>query len=101
MSILAAGNTVYPWGVAKVLISIPDQLLRRLDEAAGRAGETRSGFVQRIAEREIAEGNARLRKELEDLFEPLPPAGGESGRWMREDRRHRDDKRFGPGPDGR
>jgi hypothetical protein len=97
MPTLVAGNTVYPLDVAKVLISIPDQLLRRVDEAAGRTGETRSGFVQRIAEREIAEGNARLRQELEDLFELLPPAGGESGRWMREDRRHRDDKRFGSG----
>jgi HicB_like antitoxin of bacterial toxin-antitoxin system len=96
MPALAVGDTVYPLSVAKVLISIPDQLLRRVDEAAGRAGETRSGFVQRIAEREITEGNARLRQELEDLFEPLAPAGGESGRWMREDRRHRDDKRFGP-----
>jgi len=83
--------------VAKVLISIPDQLLRRLDEAAGRSGETRSGFLQRLAEREIDASNARLRQELEDLFEPLPPAGGESGRWMREDRRHRDDKRLASG----
>lgn len=97
MPTLAVGNTVYPLDVAKVLISIPDQLLRRVDEAAGRAGETRSGFVQRIAEREIAESSARLRQELEDLFELLPPAGGESGRWMREDRRHRDDKRLGSG----
>lgn len=96
MTVLAVGNTVYPVDVAKVLISIPDGLLRRVDDAAGRAGETRSGFLQRIAEREVAESNARLRKELEDLFEPLSPAGGESGRWIREDRVHRDDKRFGP-----
>jgi hypothetical protein len=95
MPILAVGNTLYPEDVAKVLISIPDDLLTRIDEYAKRAAETRSGFLQRIAEREIAEGNARLRKELEDLFEPLPPAGGESGRWMREDREHRDDKRLG------
>jgi len=91
MPALAVGNTVYPWGMAKVLISMPDDLLRRLDEAAGRSGETRSGFLQRVAEREIADGNARLRKELEDLFDLLPPAGGESGRWIREDRDHRDD----------
>ena len=96
MPLLAVGNTVYPLDVAKVLISIPDGLLRRVDDAASRAGETRSGFLQRIAEREVAESNARLRKELEDLFELLPPAGGESGRWIREDRDHRDDKRFGP-----
>jgi hypothetical protein len=96
MQTLAAGHTVYPWAVAKVLISIPDKLLRRVDDAASRSGESRSGFLQRIAEREVAESSARVRKELEDLFVPLAPAGGESGRWIREDRDHRDDRRFGP-----
>jgi hypothetical protein len=81
--------------VAKVLISVPDRLLRRVDDAASRAGESRSGFLQRIAEREVAESSARVRKELEDLFELLAPAGGESGRWIREDRDHRDDRRSG------
>lgn len=100
MPILSAGNTVYPLDVAKVLISIPDGLLRRVDAAASRAGESRSGFLQRLAEREVAESSARVRKELEDLFEPLAPAGGESGRWIREDRRHRDDRRLGPPRDG-
>jgi HicB-like antitoxin of HicAB toxin-antitoxin system len=98
MPVLTVGNTVYPVDVAKVLISIPDGLLRRVDAAATRAGETRSGFLQRIAEREVAESNARVRRELEDLFDLLPPAGGESGRWIREDREHRDDKRFGARP---
>jgi len=98
---LTAGHTGYTRDVAKVLISIPDGLLRRVDDAAGRAGETRSGFLQRLAEREVAASNARVRKELEGLFEPLAPAGGESGRWIREDRDHRDDRRFGPGHDGR
>jgi HicB_like antitoxin of bacterial toxin-antitoxin system len=98
MPVLTAGNTVYPLDVAKVLISIPDDLLNRIDEHAKRSAETRSGFLQRLAEREVAESNARVRKELEDLFEFLPPAGGESGRWLREDRDHRDDKRFGGHP---
>jgi hypothetical protein len=101
MPILTVGNTVYPADVAKVLISIPDGLLRRVDDAATRAGESRSGFLQRIAEREVAASNSRVRKELEDLFEFLPPAGGESGRWLREDRDHRDDKLFGGHPDER
>ncbi|HEX3737615.1 MAG TPA: type II toxin-antitoxin system HicB family antitoxin [Solirubrobacterales bacterium] len=101
MSVLAVGNTVYPDDVAKVLISIPDDLLSRIDGAANRAGESRSGFLRRVAEREVEESNARVRKELEDLFELLSPAGGESGRWMHEDREHRDDKRFGPRRDDR
>ncbi len=100
MPVLTIGNTVYPDDVAKVLISIPDALLSRIDGAASRAGETRSGFLRRLAEHEIEATDARLRRELEDLFEPLPAAGGESGRWMREDREHRDDKRLGPHRDG-
>jgi hypothetical protein len=52
-----------------------------------------------VAEREVAASNARVRKELEGLFEPLAPAGGESGRWIR-DREHRDDRRVGPARDG-
>ena len=96
MTTLTAGNTIYTPDVAKVLISIPDALLNRVDEAASRSGESRSGFLQRIAEREVEASNTLLRKELEDLFELLPPAGGESGRWIREDRDHRDDQRSRP-----
>jgi hypothetical protein len=73
---LAVGNTVYPEAVPKVLISMPEELLRQLDDAAQRRGESRSGFIQRIAEHEIVESNAQLRKELEELLEPPLDLGG-------------------------
>ncbi len=39
--------------VAKVLISMPDELLERVDREAKRRGSTRSGFIQQAAQREL------------------------------------------------
>lgn len=75
MPVLTAGHTVYTHPVAKVMISIPDKLLERLDARANAAGETRSGLLQRLAERELEEQERqrqaevkRLMKEIEGTF---------------------------------
>jgi oligoribonuclease (3'-5' exoribonuclease) len=86
MPALAAGNTVYTYPVAKVMISIPDQLLRRIDAYARSRHETRSGFLQRIAEREISSDEANRLKEIEKLLGPPVALGGEAARLIREDR---------------
>lgn len=39
--------------MAKVLISIPDDLLDRVDREAHRRGTTRSGLLQKAAQREL------------------------------------------------
>ncbi len=39
--------------MAKVLISIPDELLERVDREAHKRGDTRSGFLQHAAQREL------------------------------------------------
>lgn len=66
-----AGNTVYTRLVAKVMISIPDALLKRLDARASAVGETRSGLLQRLAERELEAADARKRDEIEQLLDAL------------------------------
>lgn len=47
----------YPWyilsSVAKVLISLPDELLTRIDREAERRSSTRSAFLQQAARREL------------------------------------------------
>jgi hypothetical protein len=86
MPILTAGNTVYPLDVAKVLISFPDDLLGRIDEYAKRTAETRSGFLQRLAESEIAADNARRKKEFEDLLGPPLHLGGNTVQKIKEGR---------------
>lgn len=86
MTTTAFSNTVYTHPVAKVMISIPDELLERLDAHARAIRETRSGFLRRLAEQELATDHAQRRKELEDLLGPPIPMGGEWARLIREDR---------------
>jgi metal-responsive CopG/Arc/MetJ family transcriptional regulator len=57
--------------VAKVMISIPDDLLRRIDAQANQNAETRSGFLQRLAERELQEDERRRRNEAQRLMEEI------------------------------
>lgn len=86
MPTFAPGNTVYTHPVAKVMISIPDDLLMRLDSQARANRETRSGFLRRLAERELEEQGDNRRKQLEDLLGPPVHMGGEAAKLIREDR---------------
>lgn len=83
----ASGNTIYTDPVAKVMISMPDDLLERLDAQARANRETRSGFLQRLAERELGAERAMRREELEELLDKATaPMGGDAARLIREDR---------------
>jgi hypothetical protein len=88
MPVLTSGNTIYTRPVAKVMISIPDGLLRRIDDYARSRRETRSGFLQRIAEREIVAANADRRQEVEKLLDLLSAESldGNAAQLIREDR---------------
>lgn len=93
MSTLAPSNTVYTHPVAKVMISIPDKLLERLDLRAKQTGETRSGFLQHLVERELEAGEGRRRAEIKRLLDEVriePPADDPEAwdvvRLIREDR---------------
>jgi hypothetical protein len=86
MPTLTIGNTVYTPPMAKVMISIPDDLLARLDSRARANRETRSGFLRRLAERELKEQGENRRKQLEDLLGPPVHMGGEAAKLIREDR---------------
>jgi predicted DNA-binding protein len=71
MPALSIGNTVYTHPVAKVMISIPDKLLERLDLHAKEAGETRSGLLQRLVEREVEGAEQRQRDEVKRLMNQI------------------------------
>jgi hypothetical protein len=86
MAISAAENAAYPGDVTKVEISLPEDLLSRIDGYAERSGETRSDFLRRLAEREIAAHNARRRKEFEELLGPPLPPGTDPAQMIREER---------------
>jgi len=72
--------------VAKVMISIPDELLERIDAHAESRGETRSGFLQRVSGAAVAEESDARRREIEELLGPPVPLGADSARLIREDR---------------
>jgi metal-responsive CopG/Arc/MetJ family transcriptional regulator len=87
MELIAAGNTVYTDPMAKVMISMPDDLLERLDAQVRANHDTRSGFLRRLAERELAGDEDRRRAEIERLLElSTAPMGGEAAKLIREDR---------------
>ena len=86
MPTLTPVNTVYTHPVAKVMISIPDELLERLDGRAQSNRETRSGLLRRLVERELSSGDARRREEFELLLGPPVDLGGDAARLIREDR---------------
>ena len=86
----------YAESVPKIELNLPEDLLRRVDSVIGFDGETREEFLRCAAERELAERRAIHQKEFEKMMPPPIHGGGESGRWIREDRDHRDDKRWGP-----
>lgn len=89
MPVLVASNTVYTQPVAKVMISIPDLLLERIDAHAASTGETRSGFLQRLAEAEVTaeDSKQRLRwSEMLDAIAPVDLGGKSAAELIREDR---------------
>ena len=89
MPVLTSSNTVYTSPVAKVMISIPDRLLQRLDARAKEISETRSGFLQRLAERELELAERHDREEIErllDQIQPLDFGGVSAAQLIREDR---------------
>lgn len=88
MPTLAAGNTVYTHPVAKVMISIPEKLLERLDLRARELGETRSGLLQRLVERELVSSENREDEEIGRMLDSLDLdlGGVDAAQLIREDR---------------
>lgn len=87
MKTTTLSNTVYTHPVAKVMISIPDDLLERLDAQARANRESRSGFLRRLTEQELGSGEAERRREIEGLLaKATVNMGGDAARLIREDR---------------
>jgi hypothetical protein len=49
----SVGNTGYTRAVAKVMVSLPDDLLQAVDAEAARRGMTRSGLLREFADRSL------------------------------------------------
>ena len=59
----------------KVMVSIPDDLLERIDAVASERGESRSAFLQEAARTRLGEPDPALSEaiaEIEELFTDIP-----------------------------
>lgn len=90
MTWISIGYTVRRMG--KVLVSMPDELLRAIDAAVDRKGTTRSAFLQRAARDALAVPDPRaIRAAVERGRAAIAHVGAfESGDLIRADRDARD-----------
>ena len=73
--------------MAKVMVSLPDDLLERIDTQARARRESRSGFLRELAERELAVAASEQRAGVEALLGEPARLGGDATRLIRADRR--------------
>ena len=77
------GHTGYTVAVAKVMISLPDDLLHAVDSEAERRGTTRSGYLRELAEESIRRRSAIRAARIADLRRqggpPLSRGGDAAG----------------------
>ncbi len=73
--------------MAKVMVSLPDDLLERIDARARAGHATRSGFLRELAERELAAEARQGAREIEELLGDPVPLGGNATELIRHDRR--------------
>lgn len=74
------GNTGYTHGVAKVMVSLPDDVLRAVDVEAGRRGTTRSGLLRELAEESLRRRSRRRAERMAEISESAGGSGRHGGR---------------------
>lgn len=75
--------------MAKVMLSLPDDLLERIDIQARARHESRSGFLRELAERELAAQASQEQSGIQALLGDPVRLGGDAARLIRHDRRSR------------
>ncbi len=77
------GNTGYTAGVAKVMISLPDEFLARVDAQANAHGSTRSATIRELAEVGLGERQRRLSEQMSALEGTARGHGGNAVRDLK------------------
>jgi metal-responsive CopG/Arc/MetJ family transcriptional regulator len=75
--------------MAKVMISLPDSLLERIDAYARARRTSRSAFLRELADRELAAEDAARRERIRELLADPIHHEGDSVRYIRELRNSR------------
>jgi metal-responsive CopG/Arc/MetJ family transcriptional regulator len=65
--------------MAKVMVSLPDDLLRAVDVEAGRRGTTRSGFLRELAEETLRRRSVRRAERMAEIATMDGPLAGHGG----------------------
>lgn len=66
--------------VAKVMVSLPDDLLRAVDVEVERRGTTRSGLLRELAEESLRRGSLRRAERMAEINDLNGPVVGHGGR---------------------
>lgn len=66
--------------MAKVMVSLPDDLLRAVDVEADRRGTTRSGLLRELAEESLRRRSLRRAERMAEIADVDGPVGGHGGR---------------------
>lgn len=66
--------------MAKVMVSLPDQLLRAVDVEADRRGTTRSGLFRELAEETLRRRSLRRAERMAEIATMDEPRVGHGGR---------------------
>jgi predicted DNA-binding protein len=73
----SVGITGYTGCVAKVMISLPDDLLARVDAQAAERGSTRSATIRNLAEAALGERERLLAERMRELDGHVTGHGGD------------------------
>ena len=65
--------------MAKVMVSLPDDLLRAVDVEAGRRGTTRSGYLRELAEETLRRRSAQRAQRMTEIDTMDGPVKGHGG----------------------
>ena len=82
----AFGNTGYTCDVAKVMISLPDELLARVDARASEQGSTRSATLRELAERALGERERLLAERMAEIDANATGHGGNVAEQIKAER---------------
>lgn len=72
--------------MAKVMISLPDELLAALDRSAKERGSTRSGLIRALAEDHLRHARGEKTRRIRELLSYAAPHDGKAVEHIRADR---------------
>lgn len=77
--------------MAKVMVSMPDELLADIDRTAEQRGTTRSGYLRALAEQDLGDAARRRAERIAEIRRTGPARTGHGGNAAEQVKAHRPD----------